>query len=291
MPLLYNPASGGGRGRLRLRRAEALLAMKGIRTERHATGGPGDAVDLGRAMARDGHAWILVLGGDGTLSEVADGVLQSGRQPALGFLPGGTGNDFLRDFGVTDLDHAVERIALGTPRPVDAAHASWPGGDRHFLNLFGSGFVALAADTCNRRLKWMGSRGYTAAVLWELVRLRNTPTRLELDGRVVEGRFPLVAVCNSIHTGGAMRIAPHARCDDGVLDVMIVEDIGRVELGRVFPKIFDGSHVGHPKVRFERARTVRIEPESPSPLLVDGEVVGTTPADVQVRPGALRVLL
>jgi diacylglycerol kinase (ATP) len=137
----------------------------------------------------------------------------------------------------------------------------------------------------------MGPRGYTAAVLWELARMRNVPTRLTLDGTEETVSTCMVAVCNSVHTGGAMKMAPLARPDDGWFDVLLCESMGRFELAGVFPRIFDGSHVRHPKVRMTRAKHVRIEPERPSPLLLDGEVLGSTPIDIQILPGALRVLL
>jgi len=291
VPLVGNPAAAGGRGGLRLREAEALLRLKGFATERFESGHPGHARVIVEGLARDGHRMLFVCGGDGTVSEAAQGVLASGRSPVLGFLPGGTGNDFLRDFGILDLAQAADRIALGSPHAVDAARVTTPLGIRHFVNVFGTGFMARAGDTANRRFKWLGRRAYTAGVLREVLRLRPSWTRLVLDGVEEEGPMAMVAVCNSAHTGGAMRIAPQAHPDDGVLDVMVVGDVGRAELLQVFPRIFDGSHVRHRKVRMARARRIRIEPGEPSPLLLDGEVADTTPVGIEVLPGALRVLL
>lgn len=295
VPLIYNPASGGGRGRLRFREAAGLLAAEGIDVAPVPTEAPGHAIRLGRDLALDGHERIFALGGDGTLSEVANGVLSTDKRPVMGFLPSGTGNDFLRDFEILERAQAVDRIRLGEPRGIDAARIRWSDGDgaheRWSINIFGTGFAAQAADITNRRYKWAGGQAYNLGVLDRLVALRTTPTRLTLDGQTLEGRFPMVMACNSIHTGGAMKMAPMARPDDGHLDVLYVDPLNRRELLGLLGGIRQGRHVRHDKVHFRRARTLRVEPEAPSPLLADGEVFGSTPVDVELVPGALQVLL
>jgi diacylglycerol kinase (ATP) len=295
VPLIYNPASGGGRGSIRFREAEGLLATRGIPVDPMPTAGPRDAEEMAYRLCMDGCERLLVMGGDGTLSEAANGVLRAGTRPTLGFIPAGTGNDFLRDFGFTDRPHAIDRIALGTPRPVDAARIQWANGDgaheRFFINVFGTGFAAQAAEVTNRRYKWAGANAYNLGVLDRLIALRTTPTRLTLDGREMEGAYPLVMVCNSIHTGGAMQMAPMARPDDGLLDVLYVDRLNRRELLALLAGIREGRHVRHKKVHLERAKRVEIAPEAPSPLLVDGEVFGATPVRIEVLPGALQVLL
>lgn len=290
-PLIYNPRSAGGKGAERAKSAESLLAARGIPVRLAATAGPGGARPLAASLAAEGHDRILVVGGDGTLSEAADGILSSGRRVPLGFLPGGTGNSFLIDFGLTTLEAAADRIALGKPRRIDAAVAEFDGTRRHFINVSGAGFVAKVADFANRRFKWMGPASYTWAVFPELIRLRSPLTRLVLDGRVIEEAFPLVSVANTIHTGGAMKMAPTAVPDDGLLDVVACRKVGRIGLLRLFPMIFDGSHVGHERILHARAKEIRIEPAEPSPLLFDGEVAGHTPVTIRVLPGALDLLV
>lgn len=293
VPLIHNPAAGGGRGLLRFRKAESLLALKGIEVEPHATERPGHATELARQLAGEGHSSLFVLGGDGTLSEAANGILQlpAKARPNLGFLPAGTGNDFLRDFGVTDLETAVRAIGHGRTTAVDAMQATWPGGSRFVINVCGTGLMAKAADRCNRQFKWAGRKGYDMAAMIELARMSHTPTRLVLDGRERSGDFPLVAVCNSVHTGGGMKMAPGAKPTDGLLDVLVVEGAGPLELLTLLAtKLRAGKHVENPKVRIERAANVKILPQDPSPLMLDGEVLGQTPVEFQVLPGALKLL-
>lgn len=292
IPLIHNPAAGGGRGTLRFRQAEALLAVKGIQVEPVATKRPGHATELARELGSR-HETLLVLGGDGTLSEAANGVLglPADQRPRLGFMPAGTGNDFLRDFGVVDLQSAARAIATGRTTNVDAMQATWGGGKRFVINVCGTGLMAKAADRCNRQFKWLGRKGYDAAAMIELSRMRKTPTRLVLDGRERPGDYPLVAVCNSVHTGGAMKMAPSAKPTDGMLDVLVVEGAGSMELLLLLAtKLRKGLHVNHKKVRVERAKHIVIEPQEPSPLMLDGEVLGSTPVEFQVLPGALKLL-
>ncbi len=294
VPLVYNPAAGGGRGEARFDDAQRLLNERGIEVEAVATEYPGHATELTHALAQ-GHDLIYIMGGDGTLSEAAEGILTSGKQPTLGCLPAGTGNDYLREFGVLDREAAVDRITMGRPRELDAATLTYDvDGDvrtRHWINVFGTGFAAQAAEITNRRFKWARSQAYNLGVLAKLLSLKPCPTKLSLDGEPLDGDYPMVMVCNSIHTGGAMQMAPMARPDDGLLDVLTVRGVSRLELIGLLAKVRDGGHVSHPKVHFHRAKRVEIAPERPSPLLVDGEILGTTPVDIQVLPGALRVLL
>ncbi len=292
MPLIHNPVSGSARGGVLLRKVQALLALKGVQTEPFATERAGHAADLARQLAKT-HDRLLVLGGDGTLSEAANGILSlpASRRPTLGFLPGGTGNDFRRDFSITPVAPAARAIGAGRSVAVDAVDARWEGGRHYSINVLGSGLAAKAGARFGKSLRWMGKKGYDVASAIEIATMKACPTTLTLDGRKVEGDFPLVMACNSVHTGGAMPMCPQAKPTDGLLDVLYVQDIGKLEiLGLLATKLRKGEHVQSKKVHIERAARVRIEPATPSPLLIDGEILGTTPVDLQVMPGAFRLL-
>jgi YegS/Rv2252/BmrU family lipid kinase len=292
IPLIHNPVSGSARGGALLRKAEALLASEGVHVEPVATRYAGHATELARSLG-DGADLVLVLGGDGTLSEVANGVLAlpPGRRPACGFLPGGTGNDFLRDFGIFAIEDAVRSIVAGRTVAFDAVDVRWPGGQHYSINVLGCGLAAKAGACFGKGLHWLGKKGYDVAVVIHIAKMRAYRTLMLLDGRKFCGDFPLVLACNSVHTGGGMPMAPQAKPTDGLLDVVYAQDIGKAEMLLLFAtKLPKGEHVKSSKVHIERAAHVRIEPEEPSPLLLDGEIVGTTPADFQVMPGVLRLL-
>ncbi len=294
VPLLYNPAAGGGRGLFRTREAEAVLALHDIQVRKIATHHPGHAGPLVRELVEAGEKDIMVVGGDGTVSEAAQGAV--GQDVRLGLLPGGTGNDFLRHFGIDSMADAAQRIAEETPRRIDAARVSWTDADgaaceRFSINIVATGFAARVADRTNRQYKFLGKMGYSAAVLRELAGLRSDPTQLSIDGADHNGHYPMVAFCNTAYTGGGMWIAPEADAGDGQLDWLALEKVSRGQLLGLFSKIFKGEHRGHPKVHLARGTTFRVEPERPSPILIDGDVLGVTPATVEVVPGALQAYL
>ncbi len=293
IPLIHNPVSGSARGGVQLRKAEALLVVKGVEVEPVATERAGHATELARDLAKAGHKTILVLGGDGTLSEAANGILAlpKAQRPTLGFLPGGTGNDFLRDFAITDLESAAKAIGAGKTKAVDAVEVRWPNGAHFSINLVGSGLAAKAGARFGKSFRWLGPKGYDVASAIEIATMKACPTRVTLDGKEIQGDFPLVLACNSVHTGGAMPMAPDAKPTDGLLDVLTVEDIGKLQiLNLLATKLRKGEHVKDPHVKIRRAAKVRIEPEAASPLLLDGEIVGSTPVDLTVLPGAFRLL-
>lgn len=292
VPLIHNPVSGSARGGVLLKKVQAALALKGIEVEPVATERAGHAAELARKLAAR-HRTLLVLGGDGTLSEAANGVLALplAKRPTLGFLPGGTGNDFLRDFGILSIEDAARAIAAGKTVAVDAVDVRWDGGRHYSINVVGCGLAAKAGARFGRSLRWMGKKGYDVAAALEIATMKPCPTDLTLDGQLVQGDFPLVFACNSVHTGGAMPMAPEADPCDGQVDVLTVEGEGRLGLlDLLATKLRKGRHVLNPNVKIRRAAKVRIAPRDPSPLLLDGEIVGATPVELTVLPGALRLL-
>ncbi len=297
VPLIHNPAAGGGRGTARFHHAKGLLEDAGIQTDAFATESPRHATSLVQSLAAEGYRRILVLGGDGTLSEAADGALRvpEADRPVLGFIPAGTGNDILRDHNVLDRDEAIRRIAAGNVQPMDAMRVQYRDDSgakqRHGINLVGTGFAPKSVEVTNRRYKWARGQAYNLGIVHSLMALKPTPTRITIDGKEESGDFPMTMVCNNIHTGGAMKMAPMAKTNDGLLDILTVKDIGRLELLTLLGKVRSGGHVSHPNVRFQTGKSITIEPEAVGPLLVDGEVYGTTPVTVDVMPGALKVFL
>lgn len=239
---------------------------------------------------------LVVVGGDGMVNLGAN--LVAGTRVPLGIIPSGTGNDMARGLGIphdnTEAAIAAFEAALAAgPREIDAARVRWTeDGDpqeRWFACALSAGFDAIVNERANGMRHPKGASRYIVALLAELARLRPLDYRLVLDGREVRTRANLVAVANNVSFGGGMRITPDALVDDGFLDVFIVEPLSRLAFLRLFPSVFSGTHVSHPKVRIERARRVTVD----GPGIVaygDGERFGALPLDVEVVPGALRVL-
>lgn len=293
LPLILNPAAGGGACARKAPAALRRLADAGLTVTRHDTTGPGHATALATQLAAKGHRTILCAGGDGTTYEVLNGLLPwtgEGR-PALGLLPLGTGNSFLKDFGVRNADEALAAVLSGRRTPVDAVRIEHAGGALHFANLLSLGFVSKAGATTNRWFKPLGPAGYAVATVIEVARLQHVVLPIRLDGGETDAR-PCVFLSfnNSRCTGGDMQMAPDADPTDGRLDVVRVGPLGRLDLLRTFPAIYDGKHLDHPLN--EATTAVRVDLDLPGPVdcMIDGEVIRLHVHALEVVPAAWELL-
>lgn len=291
-----NPTASFGRGREVGPRAVALLRARGHVV--HELLEP--SLEALRAVVAtriaDGLDALVVVGGDGMVNLGVE--LTAGTGIPLGIIPSGTGNDMARGLGIPldDTEAAVQRMldALDHgPRVIDAAridHGTAPhAGSRRFACVLSAGFDAIVNERANR-MRWPRGRSrYTIALLIELAKLRPIDYRLVVDGVEHRERALLVSVGNSTSLGGGMKVTPAALLDDGLLDVMLVRPLGRLEFLRIFPRVFAGTHVTDPRVVTMRARSVRIEAEG-IVAYADGERIAPLPIDVTVEPGVLRVL-
>ena len=293
--LVFNPTAGGGRaGRLAPRVAELLVAH-GVEVEQHRTRSLEDARVAACEAARDVDA-VAAMGGDGTVGACAAGLADAGPpgggpgvRAALAVVPAGGGNDAARSLGLPARDPlaAAGLLTRLGRRPADLAAVA----GRGYLNVAGAGFDSEVNRIANQRLGWAGNRPrYVGAVLAELVVGRTAQFRLSLDGEVTEPRGWLVAVANGPSYGGGMLVAPRASLADGLLEVIVIADIGKLEFLRTFPKVFSGRHVEHPAVAVHRAAHVELDADRPLAVYADGEPAGTLPATFTVRPAAIAVL-
>lgn len=293
--IIANPTAGNGR----VRRLLPWLADDATRSGARlaVTTRAGEAEELTAEAAANGIARVVVVGGDGTLQEAVNGLAEARSEVVLGLLPAGSGNDLARSLGLPRHPRKALDVARGSDHvTIDVAEATDGGGRRRrFASAGGTGFDAQVAETMARpRAAWQRGRiGYLVSALAELRRYRNAQVRLSWqDGTrgelSAELGALLVAFANGPYYGGGMRIAPAARPDDGELELCIVGDISRLEALRQLPGLYRGAHVGHPAVRFVRARTLRIEGD-PAPVHLDGEPFGRLPLAVTVHPAALRV--
>lgn len=293
IPMIVNPSAGGGRCGAKVTEAVAALRQGGVEVTVHETAAAGDATAIARSLWAEGHRTILVAGGDGTAYEVVNGLFpQVGDdRPTLGFIPLGTGNSFLRDFGILSADDAIAAVIRGRTRASDVVKATHTGGALHYINLLSIGFTSEVASLANRRFKLLGQAGYTLATLVEVVRLASTvfPVRLD-DGELDTRPAVFLSFSNSRYTGGTMMMAPHADPADGQLDVIRVGDLTRAELLGQFPKLYQGKHLAHAKNEASVASHVDLQLDGPVDVMVDGEVVRLQLTALDVLPQALDVL-
>jgi diacylglycerol kinase (ATP) len=295
--LIVNPAAGHGRGKKVFEALESRLREGFPGLEVRFSEHPGHAIELGREAARASYDRILCLGGDGTPYEVINGLYADGRParlPEIGQIPAGTGNSFLRDFEITTPDEALAAILAGRRRKADLVEFdSQEGGKtaRHYsLNIIGVGLIADILRLTNERLKFLGSAGYSLAVLVRLIGGMANRITIEADGRRFNVKDSALVISNSKFTGGKMKIAPTADTSDGKADLVLFNGVNRRQIVAIFAGVFSGKHAAHPKVEMIRAATISVEAEPRLRLMADGELIGWTPLRLKVLPGELDIL-
>ena len=234
---------------------------------------------------------IVAIGGDGT-SQLGMNLAVPNQLP-LGLIPAGSGNDQVRELGIslTDTKAAVGNIiaSLDSPRRVDAMKVSVSGREFWSLGSISAGFDALCATRANS-LKWpKGPNSYVAALLLELPSFKAIKYHLDVDGekRVIDAM--LCGVANVKNFGGGMKISPNSEITDGELEVFILHQVSRGRLLRIFPTVYKGGHLKFPEIEIFKAKSVKISNDS-FPVTCDGELVGNAPFSAEIHPGALRLL-
>ncbi|HSN88806.1 MAG TPA: diacylglycerol kinase family protein, partial [Thermoanaerobaculia bacterium] len=248
---LVNPASGRGTGASHLDRIRILAsrAEAGLVVSRKVE----DLAAYARRAAEDGIERLLVAGGDGTMHHAAQGL--AGTSCALGVIPLGTGNDLAATLGVPpDMDAAVKRALDGEVRSIDLARV----GETYCVGYAGVGFDSEVTRFANGVKILRGPLVYFYSVIHTLVTFEPPWMKVVYDGGTFEGRVMFTVVNNLPRFGGGMRIAPDARIDDGLLDLVIVREIPKATLLSVFPKVYGGTHVGHPAITMARTRQAEI---------------------------------
>ena len=301
--VILNPTAGGGRATRLSEHILMGLERRGIDATLTATTAPREAARLGEEAARTGVDLIIAAGGDGTVHEVANGLLRAraegARGPALGILPVGTGNDFAKLIGPRDdLDGSLDILVHGHRKRLDAAVAQWGDSTHWFINAAGTGIdVEVVRQILRKRGRGTPEVArYLSAVLRALIRYRAIPLRIRLDDRVVERETMIIAAANGRCIGGGFWICPSAEPDDGRFDICIVRKLSYLGALRALPLIMRGKHEKHPQVEMYQATKVEIEALGPDPLFfqLDGELhepPGARTLSLRIEPGALPIMV
>jgi len=296
---IINPAAGGGRCRKLVGPALERLRAGGIALETVETHAPGEATRIAREAYARGRRKFLAIGGDGTSYEVVNGLYPEalsggeGRAPTLGFLPLGTGNSFLRDFGDQGVEHAMEALLGGRSQACDVLRLTHRDGVLHYINLLSVGFAADVNILRQRRFKNAGTLGYWVSIFLGLAQLKRRPFPVRVAGEGDFDRRPCLFLSfnNSKFTGGTMMIAPAAATDDGLIDFIRWGPIGRAGLVRNLGGLYDGTHVRHRLAESKKASRVEFDLDGPIDLMVDGEALTLHCQAIDVLPGALKVVV
>lgn len=292
LPVIVNPAAHGGLAGRRISKLRARLTNAGVDSEIHVPQSREHLCQLAIEFGSDANETMAFVGGDGTNMAIVDSLLGhhgSNPIPKLALIPAGRGNSMAKDLDFSSIDLAIAAITRGSCREVDVARYAANGASGHFLNCLGMGFVTEVDQTASR-FRLLGDLSYVIGVFHRTVRLRHHHFRLEVDDNVIEQQMCFIEVMNSRKTGGEMLMAPEARIDDGLLDIVWVANINRRSLLRTFPRIFKGTHGINPAVHFLRGKKITITAPDHQVLLPDGDQLGATPVTIDILPRRVRYL-
>jgi len=291
---LVNPASANGKTGKQWPEIARAAHEAGLRGEAIFSEQPGQLGDLAREAVDEGATLLVVVGGDGTVHEVVQGV--AGRQGVeLALIPRGTGWDFARTHGITkDLDAALRTARDGAARPFDLGRASYAVDgvqeSAWFANMASVGMSGAVAAKANSTTKALGAKtSYLMALGIVFARWKNVSLRVRVDAEQRDALMEDAIVAVGRYLAGGMMITPDAEPDDGLFDVLLIGDLTKAEMVRVMPKVFRGTHLPHPKGEVLRGAAVEIQADEPLPLQLDGEQPGTTPVRFEIVPAAIRL--
>ncbi len=286
MKIIANPRAGHKRGVRAIKELRLLLGAKEVKYELFETQYPGHATELAQRLVEKGERRITIFGGDGTISEVVNATVN--REIELGIMSVGTGNDLARSLGLpyNKPEEALEVILTGEPIKIDVGWEQ----DRYFISTLGLGFPVIIAREANQMKYLKGSPAFFIAAYKAISRLRSIPVKITLDNAILTVNCTSILIQNTRFCGGGLLMAPAARMDDGLFDVVVVSDIGKLDLMLNFPRIYSGRHLKHPKFSLYRSRSVRIDTPINLSKMFDGDIYGQTPVNAKVLKGAVTII-
>jgi diacylglycerol kinase (ATP) len=291
--IIVNPMSGRGRVAAEIPEIERTLQGKGLEYRILLTQGPGDATRFAREALTEGTRFVVAVGGDGTVHEVVNGMVEDDRpvipDAVLGVVAAGSGCDFVRTFGLPgDATRAVAHLTGENLFPLDIGKVRYVDPDgkqsiRYFPNIAEAGLGGATVTRAARLPRFFGRSRYFFGFWLTLPRYKPGNVTVQTDRKTYEGRGVNIVVANCQYFGGGMRISPRSYPGDGALDVLIFRG-PKSDSFTTIPKVYKGEHVPHPNIVEMKGTTVIVEAEQPLRIEADGEVLGTTPATFQVLP-------
>jgi len=290
--LLVNPKGGHKRGLEIYEKVKHIFSSAGTNITVLHTEYAGHAFDFANTLDFVGYDGLCAIGGDGTMYELINGMLKrdDNHKIPIGLITGGTGNSFMYDVDCLDPIDAAKRIVQHKLRPLDIAKVNANGELFYSFNIIGWG-LATDAGKLAEKLRWLGGVRYDVASIIEVLKGKDRIATLTLDKEVIKENFIFIIGCNTIHTGKAMKMAPLAQLNDGKIDLIIVRKTSRINLLKLFPKLFSGDHIKSPLVEYRQVQNFSISLEETNDLTIDGEIIGTTPLNVQMIPKMVNVLV
>jgi len=297
--IIVNPAAGANSTHRKWPSIQSLLRKTGLSFDFQFTEGKGHGIELAKAAASDGYRYLVAVGGDGTIHEVANGIMLAAepQNTSLGIICTGTGSDFSRAIGIPH-DYTQACSSLKTPRKIviDIGlvefHIKGQLCRRYFINSAGVGFDAETVASVEKLPKFIGGTlPYLTGLFYSFIGYRNKLFTFKIGEKQEQKRILSLVVANGGYFGGGMHIAPGAKLDDSLFDVVIMGNFGKLEILKNLPQVYKGTHLSHPKVRLERNTRISIESKQKFRIQADGEILGEGPVSFSLIPQALTLAI
>ena len=291
--LTVNPHGGTKKGPQLLKKVKPIFDAAEAELFIIETTFAGHAQELANQLDLSAYDGFIGIGGDGTLHEITNGMLSryDGNKIPIGIIPGGSGNSYMHDLNLTDPLKAARAIINGKTRALDTAKVEVNHIIKYSNNMIGWGLVTDVGNQAEH-FRWLGTNRYTILSVVEVLRHKSRPATLIMDDKKIEDEFIFIIACNSIHVGKGMKMAPKARLDDGLIDLIVIRSgVSRTRLLQVLPKLFDGSHINEPELEYYQTSQFSLIPETDEILNIDGEIMGSTPIQVNVIPKAFEMFV
>ena len=298
--VIVNPAAGANSTHRKWPGIKSLLKNSGLSFDFQFTEGRGHGIEIAKEAASNGYDYLVAVGGDGTIHEVANGIVQTGKAQItpLGIVCTGTGSDLARSVGIPhDLARACTSVTSLKRLIIDIGVVKYQkkgqACQRYFVNSAGIGFDATVVAATEQLPKYFGGTiPYLTGLLRSFIGYHNKTVTFKIGDKIAEkARVLSMVIANGRYFGGGMQVAPEAKLDDNLLDVVIIGNFGKLELIKNISRVYKGTHLSHPKVRLEKGTEVLIESTQNFLLHADGELLGEGPVSFSILPKALSLVV
>ena len=291
--LIVNPHSGKKNSLNILNQIKPIFNSNDIILEIIKTKYAGHAKNIAHEINLNNYDGLLAIGGDGTLNEIINGMLtrKDEKKVPLGLIPGGSGNSYLHDLKLTEPLIATNAIIKNKTQAMDVAKIEIENKIQYSINMIGWGLVTDIGNKAEK-YRWLGTSRYTMLSILEVFTYKSRPATLMMEKKTIKDDFTFIIACNSIHVGNGMKMAPRAKLNDGLIDLIIVKsDVSKIRLLSTLPKLFDGTHINQAEVSYYQTPSFSLIPKNNDILNIDGEIMGKTPITVKMIPEAIEFFI
>ena len=286
---LLNPTAGNGNAYNIFEKAKRILDEQQIGIESYLSQSKGDIERFIINEDLSEFDGICVIGGDGTIHEAIEGLMQSEKSKylSLGIIPAGSGNAFAEDLGLRDPLDALENIIIGNISRIDVIRIKSRKNINFAVTIIGWG-MASNVNILAEKLRWLGSIRYSVASILSILKIKLQAVNIIIENQVFDGKAAFFIALNTIHTGKGMKMAPKAKLNDGLIDIILLKRASRLRILKIFLQLFSGKHIYDPLVQYMQVKSFSINSKNDF-LNIDGENIGKTPIEVSVERNAIQL--